>query len=96
MPRAIAALHERYGIRYLLCEGGPALYSSMLVAGLIDEKFITVSPVEVGQFSADGPRPTILPDVGLSRKDAVRWNWLSCRKLGDYQFHRFRRKLGIC
>jgi riboflavin biosynthesis pyrimidine reductase len=97
MPSAIAALHERHGIRYLLCEGGPALYSSMLVAGLIDEKFITVSPIEVGQFSAEGPRPTILPDVGFSGKDAVSWSWLSCRKLGDYQFHRFRRKLGgIC
>jgi len=97
MLSAIATLHERYGIRYLLCEGGPALYSSMLVAGLIDEKFITVSPIEVGQFSAEGPRPTILPDVGFSRQDAVCWNWLSCRKVGDYQFHRFRRKPGgIC
>jgi len=97
MAKAITALHERYGIRYLLCEGGPMLYSSMLVAGLIDEKFVTVSPMEVGQWSADGPRPTVLPSIGFSKQDAVRWTWLSCRKLGDYQFHRFRRKpRGIC
>jgi 5-amino-6-(5-phosphoribosylamino)uracil reductase len=97
MSLAVAALHERYGIRYLLCEGGPGLYSSMLVAGLIDEKFITVSPIEIGQRSAQGLRPTLLPDVGFSKNDAVCWNWLSCRKLANYQFHRFRRTpSGIC
>jgi riboflavin biosynthesis pyrimidine reductase len=94
---AVAALGERYGIRHLLCEGGPTLYSGMLTAGLIDEKFLTVSPMEVGRLSAQGPRPTVLPDVGFSRDEAVRWSWLSCRKVGDHQFHRFRRKAkGIC
>ena len=88
---AVAILHERYGIRYLLCEGGPMLYSAMLVAGLIDEMFVTVSPIEVGQWSLQGPRPTLLPDVGFSKQDAARWKWLSCRKVGDHQFHRFRR-----
>ncbi len=34
LRQAIAALKERYGINYLLCEGGPALYSGMLVAEL--------------------------------------------------------------
>ena len=35
-------------IQHLLCEGGPTLYGSMARAGLIDEKFVTVSPVEIG------------------------------------------------
>jgi riboflavin biosynthesis pyrimidine reductase len=97
MRPAVDALRQRYGINYLLCEGGPTLYSGMLTAGLIDEKFVTVSPIEVGQRSAHGPRPTMLPDVGFSKADAVRWRWLSCRKVGDHQFHRFRRKVsGIC
>jgi riboflavin biosynthesis pyrimidine reductase len=97
LRQAVAALGERYGIRHLLCEGGPTLYSGMLTAGLIDEKFLTVSPMEVGRLSAQGPRPTVLPDVGFSRDEAVRWSWLSCRKVGDHQFHRFRRKAkGIC
>jgi riboflavin biosynthesis pyrimidine reductase len=91
LPHAVAALKERYGITYLLCEGGPILYSGMLVAGLIDEKFVTVSPMEVGQLSPHGRRPTVLPDVGFSKEEAVRWSWLSCRKVGDFQFHRFRR-----
>jgi riboflavin biosynthesis pyrimidine reductase len=97
LRQAMAALEARYGIRYLLFEGGPSSYSGMITAGLIDEKFVTVSPLEVGRLSAHGPRPTILPDVGFSKEEAVRWHWLSCRKVGDYQFHRFRRKLqGIC
>jgi hypothetical protein len=64
----------------------------MLAAGAIDEKFVTVAPIEVGQLSAQGLRPTVLPNIGFNKEEAVRWSWLSCRKLGDYQFHRFRRK----
>ncbi|HVJ04984.1 MAG TPA: RibD family protein [Candidatus Saccharimonadales bacterium] len=92
LRKAVAELQQRYGIKHLLCEGGPTLYSGMLQAGLIDEKFVTVSPMEVGQLCAQGVRPTVLPNVGFSKEDAVRWEWLSCRKVGDYQFHRFRRK----
>ena len=33
LRQAVAALQQRYGIRYLLCEGGPSLYSGMLAAG---------------------------------------------------------------
>jgi 5-amino-6-(5-phosphoribosylamino)uracil reductase len=92
MEEAVAALNARYGIKFLLCEGGPTLYSAMLAAGAIDEKFVTVAPIEVGQLSAQGLRPTVLPNIGFNKEEAVRWSWLSCRKLGDYQFHRFRRK----
>ncbi|PSH04595.1 MAG: hypothetical protein CXZ00_07210 [Acidobacteria bacterium] len=92
LRQAVAALNERYGINYLLYEGGPALYSGLLTAGLIDEKFLTVSPMEVGRLSAFGLRPSVLPDVGFSKEDAVRWHWLSCRRIGDFQFHRFRRR----
>ena len=92
LQQGIALLQERYGIRYLLCEGGPSLYASMLTSRLIDEKFLTVSPMEVGDMSVEGRRPTILPGVALGKDDAVRWRWLSCRKVGDYQFHRFRRE----
>jgi riboflavin biosynthesis pyrimidine reductase len=92
LAQAVALLRERYNIRYLLYEGGPSLYAAMLTAGLIDEKFLTVSPIEVGGMSASGPRPTVLPGIGFDKEHAVHWRWLSCRKVGDHQFHRFRRK----
>ena len=35
--------------------------------------------------------------MAMRRDDAIRWRWLSCRKLEDYQFHRYRRLHdGIC
>jgi riboflavin biosynthesis pyrimidine reductase len=92
LREAVALLTKRYQIGYLLFEGGPSLYSSMLTAGLIDEKFVTVSPIEVGRLSPQGPRPSPLPNVGFTRDEAPSWQWLSCRKVADYQFHRFRRK----
>jgi len=92
LHQAVAALTARYGLRYLLCEGGPQLYSSMLAASLIDELFLTVSPIQAGRSSPYGIRPNLLPQIGFSREEAVHWNWLSCRKVDDYQFHRFRRK----
>jgi riboflavin biosynthesis pyrimidine reductase len=94
---AMSLLRVRYGIEYLLCEGGPTLYSQLLLAGLMDEKFVTVAPIEAGQSVPEGLRPTILPHVGLRRDQAIRWRWMSCRKLEDYQFHRYRRlDDGIC
>ena len=92
-------LRRQFGIRYLLCEGGPTLYSKLLELDLIDEKFLTVSPIEVGlhvpqpegcgRLRRSGPLPS---PVHLSKTNAVHWQWLSCRKVGDHQFHRFRRR----
>ncbi len=39
----VAALHER-GLLNTLCEGGPALFGSLLAAEVVDELFLTVSP----------------------------------------------------
>jgi len=43
----IAALHER-GLTRLLCEGGPALLTTLLHAGLVDDLYLTTSPQLVG------------------------------------------------
>lgn len=98
---AMRKLRDEHGIRNLLCEGGPLLYSSMLHAGLIDEKFITIAPLDVGQQipASQAPvpweqsrlRPTIFAGEGFTRETAVRWSWVSCRKVGDHQFNRYRR-----
>lgn len=48
----IAALHERFGLCHLLCEGGPTLNAPLLEAGLVDELCLTVAPLLVG---VDGP-----------------------------------------
>jgi riboflavin biosynthesis pyrimidine reductase len=105
LPTAIANLRQELGIEYLLCEGGPSLYGSLARADLIDDKFLTVSPLEVGQLAPpEQPRlpseekikalmrPTIFGGRGFTRDNMSRWQWLSCRKAGDHQFNRYRRR----
>jgi riboflavin biosynthesis pyrimidine reductase len=45
---AVAALRQDYGLRHLLCEGGPTLFGGLHAAGLVDEVCLTVSPVLAG------------------------------------------------
>ena len=104
-PRAMARLREELGIRYLLCEGGPTVYGSLARADLIDEKFMTVSPVETGQLVPPQQqrimeeraipvllRPTVFAGPGYTRENITHWRWMSCRQAGDHQFNRYRRE----
>jgi riboflavin biosynthesis pyrimidine reductase len=47
LPRAVAALVER-GLRRVLCEGGPRLLTDLLLADLVDELCLTLSPQLAG------------------------------------------------
>jgi len=108
LPLAMSVLRRELGIRYLLCEGGPTLNGYMERAGLIDEKFVTVSPVEIGQAippeqepseaeRANPPRlrPTTFDAPGFTAEEAPWFRWVSCRKVGDHQFNRYRRRSTI-
>ena len=44
LPRLMAYLHEKHGVRSVLCEGGPTLNSHLFAAGLVDELFLTFNP----------------------------------------------------
>jgi 5-amino-6-(5-phosphoribosylamino)uracil reductase len=41
LVEALARVRAEYGVRSILCEGGPSLNASLLVAGLVDELFLT-------------------------------------------------------
>jgi riboflavin biosynthesis pyrimidine reductase len=105
LPAAIRQLRQQLGIKYLLCEGGPTLYGTLARADLIDEKFVTVSPVETGQIVPKEQqrlpeeqditlllRPTVFGGPGFTKETMTHWTWLSCRKSGDHGFNRYRRK----
>jgi riboflavin biosynthesis pyrimidine reductase len=47
-PAAALADLRRRGIRLLLSEGGPTLFRGLLAAGLVDELFLTLSPLITG------------------------------------------------
>jgi riboflavin biosynthesis pyrimidine reductase len=106
LPAAIQKLRIDLGVNNLLCEGGPTLYGNLARADLVDEKFLTVSPLEIGQQvpqeqerlaneAREGKllRPTVFAGPGFTKETMTRWTWLSCRKAGDHQFNRYRRKI---
>jgi 5-amino-6-(5-phosphoribosylamino)uracil reductase len=45
-------LRSEYGIRSVLCEGGPTLNASLLPYGLVDELFLTIAPTLAGGMDA--------------------------------------------
>jgi riboflavin biosynthesis pyrimidine reductase len=102
---AVRKLRQHLGVQYLLCEGGQTLYGSLARADLIDERFVTVSPFETGQIVpkeqerlpeeqdiAPLLRPTVFGGPGFTKEMMTSWMWLSCRKSGDHEFNRYRRK----
>ena len=106
LAQAMQILRAEMGIRYLLCEGGPTLYGSIARAGLIDEKFVTVSPVEIGLMAppeqevlptekAGGMmtlRPTTFMFPGFTKENAPWFQWMSCRRVDNHQFNRYRKR----
>lgn len=42
--QAVRILGQEYGVRHILCEGGPALNRSLIAAGVLDELFLTLAP----------------------------------------------------
>ena len=52
LPRLLAYLHERHGVRSILCEGGPTLNSFLFAADVVDELFLTLNPKILGGASA--------------------------------------------
>lgn len=48
LAEVLASLRRDHAVRSLLCEGGPALLSALLAEDLVDELFLTISPVLVG------------------------------------------------
>ncbi|HEX3977961.1 MAG TPA: dihydrofolate reductase family protein [Solirubrobacteraceae bacterium] len=44
----LRSLRADHGVSSLLCEGGPSLFSALLLDGLVDELFLTLAPKLVG------------------------------------------------
>ncbi len=73
-PRALAAWARQLGVRRLLCEAGPELYSQLLSAGLVDEEFRTIAMQVVGQAPAGAPaRPTAYGALSF-RPETAPWH----------------------
>jgi riboflavin-specific deaminase-like protein len=52
LREALGRLRDEFGIRSLLCEGGPTLNSSLFSEHLADELFLTIAPIVAGAGEA--------------------------------------------
>ncbi len=81
-PNAVLKLlAEHYGVRVALYEGGPTLLASFLKAHLIDELFLTLSPLIVGH-TQEQHRLSLVEGYGFSPATAP-WSTLLSVKLAD-------------
>jgi riboflavin biosynthesis pyrimidine reductase len=64
--RALRRVRSEHGVRSVLCEGGPELNAGLLAAGVVDELFLTVSPLVVG-----GVEPLTIVGGGAGLGDPI-------------------------
>jgi riboflavin biosynthesis pyrimidine reductase len=59
----LGSLRHEHGVRSLLCDGGPMLFSALLAAGVVDELFLTLAPTIVGGNELGVTQGEPLPDL---------------------------------
>lgn len=87
--KALQWLREKWKVKRLLCEGGGALNEALFRAGVVDELYLTISPVIFGGRDA----PTLADGHGVDRlADAKPLKLKSYRHVGDELFLVFNAK----
>jgi riboflavin biosynthesis pyrimidine reductase len=84
---ALAVLRER-GHRLILSEGGPRVIGAFLEAGLVNELFLTVSPVLVGRTPLD-ERFALVEGADLLPNGPADARLLGIRRDGSHLFLRY-------
>ena len=86
---ALRWLREKWKVKRLLCEGGGALNEALFRAGVVNELYLTVSPVVFGGRNA----PTLADGKGIEHlADATRLKLKSYRRVADELFLVFKAK----
>jgi riboflavin biosynthesis pyrimidine reductase len=85
---AVAALRDR-GYGRILSEGGPHLFGSLLVHGLLDELFLTLSPLVAGRTSEGGEVLSLVEGLRLLPDRRVALELHGIRRHGEHLFLRY-------
>jgi riboflavin biosynthesis pyrimidine reductase len=83
LGEALGVLRDEFGIRSLLCEGGPTLNSTLFAEGLVDELFLTLAPTIAGA----GEALTIVEGAPLPAPALL--DLLTIHESGGHLFMRF-------
>jgi riboflavin biosynthesis pyrimidine reductase len=86
--RAVLELLRNRGHSLVLSEAGPTTFGELLAQGLVDELFLTVSPVLAGRL-ASGRRLGLVEGVELLPQARVSPRLLSLRRAGEHLFVRY-------
>lgn len=86
MADVLEAIKAR-GHTTVLTEGGPGLFGRLVGEGLLDELFLTVSPVLAGRTNGD--RPGVVSGLVLLPERAEWTHLLSARRRSSYLFLRY-------
>jgi riboflavin biosynthesis pyrimidine reductase len=84
---AVAALRAE-GHRMILTEGGPHLFGQLLAAGLVEQLFLTLSPVLAGR-DRSAAQVGLVEGVSLLPGVDIRGRLLSVRRSGSHLFLRY-------
>jgi riboflavin biosynthesis pyrimidine reductase len=87
LRRAVALLHD-WGRLRILTEAGPRVFGSLVRAQLVDELFLTISPLLAGR-AAGHPRPGFIDDVELLPDVRVATRLLDLRQGATHLFFRY-------
>jgi riboflavin biosynthesis pyrimidine reductase len=87
-PAAALDLVRGRGHELVLSEGGPTVLGSFLEAGLVDELFLTVSPLLVGRIPGD-ERLALVESADLLPGGPLGARLLSVRREGGHLFLRY-------
>lgn len=79
------ALRHDWGIRHLLVEAGPQVYGALLKDRLIDDAFVTLSPIIIGE-SDEQRRPSLIEGAAFGYTDPPRLRLLSVHRHGSYLY----------
>ena len=84
----VTALRER-GFERILTEGGPRLMARLLDAHVVDELFLTVSPVCAGGGEPTGARSPLAPGIELLPDRRMPGSLRSVKRRSSYLFLRY-------
>ena len=86
-PQAVVDALRARGHRRVLCEAGPHTFGELLSANLVDELFLTSSPLLVGE-AEPGSRLRLVEGTDLAPRE-IRPRLLSVRSHGSHLFLRY-------
>lgn len=78
-------LRRDYDVRHLLCEGGPQINGALIAAQLVDDAFVTLSPIVIGR-DQQHERPSIVEGVAFGYAAPPQIRLLSMHRHGNYLY----------